>query len=369
MCCREGVDKAPKAPKTSSVSTASLIDSSHLSGPTGRKRRGANTKNSLSHSAPKNKHEAIEMIDLAGGQAAVRSDKTLPKAFRSLNSLHENVTKGRTAAMEVERSPIDREKGSQLQTSPLSKDASPEISSEKSSTDYDTGWMGELPSPSVLLRKSCEELGPSPEHISPDHVGSWPDDFPPLSAPISPNDAATGVCGDSISLEGFDTTVFSEHDSEIEAAMVGLSDSVSMQEDPQVQVATGQTRLQADGFQHRSLPPDDSTHRPNLCPTAKVHSPGTSRLFFSTESPEKEAELGQKRKAGVSDEAESLSQSAPVPKRLRVSDGSDQAQRPSSNAARQPLPLTAVVKPGQPAWVYEIDPAFIAEWQDIVDFV
>ncbi len=370
MCCREGVDKVPKAPKSSFVSAASLVDSPYLSAHRGKNGRVATAKKSAAPSALENEQEAeIETVDLASRRTLGGYEKTQPKIFRSLNRLHDNVTKGRTAPVAIKKQPsFDYTRGRQPQISFLRKDASAENASDKPSTDYDADWVRDLPSPSALLGKPQEKLDPLPEHTSTAYGSSWPDDFPSPSALIRQNDTATGGCSYKNSQEGFDRSQINDDESDLEAAMVGLSDPVTMRENSQVEVGTAQTGSHAETSRYWSPPPVESTPKRYHRPTFQVESSGTSGLFFSTDSAEKSVELGQKRKAGNSDEGENPCQSAPVPKRPRDSDERE-APRALSRAENQAKAATGTIKAGQPAWVYEFDAAFIAEWQDIVDFV
>lgn len=362
MCCRGGIDKAPKAPKGSFVSAASLPDTFHLSGYKANPGRIATAKKPTAPSVPQNEQEAkIETVGSASRQTLGDYEKTPPKAFRSLDRLHEHMTKGRTAPVATKKQPsFDYAQGGQPQSSFLNKDASAKRSSDKPSFDYDFDWMSDLPSPSALLGKPLEKANPLPGHTS---TG-----FPSPSALIRQNDAATGIVPDNNFLEGFDLSQFNDDGSDLEAAMVGLSDSVIMQEDLQVQAASAQTS-QAEAFTHWSPPPEKPTPKLYHPPTFKAESAGTPKLFLSTGCAKKFAEPAQKRKAGVRDQVEDLAQSGPVPKRPRVSDERDQAPRPPSSAEKQAKPAGPIIKPGQPAWVYEMDAAFVAEWQDVVDFV
>ena len=371
MCCREGIDKVPKAPKSSFVPAASLVDSSHVSVRRGKDGRVATTKKSVAPRVAKHGQEVeIETVDLASRQTLGSCEKTPPEAFRSLNRLHDNVTKGRTAPVATKKQPsFDYTKGGQPQISFPGKNASVGKSSNKPSTDYDADWIEDLPSPSALLGKPRETPDSLPEHTSTDYGSSWPDGLPSPSALIPHNDAATRSYPDNDSLEDFDLSHFNDDGSELEAAMVGLSDSVTLQEDPQVQAATGQTGSHAKAFRHWSLSPDEPSPKLYHRPTFNAESSGTCKISSSREdSPEKNAELAQKRKADIIDEAEDLSQSAPVPKRPRVSDEGEAAE-PSSSAEKQAKAPSSIIRAGQPGWVYGFDAAFIAEWQDIVDFV
>ena len=140
---------------------------------------------------------------------------------------------------------------------------------------------------------------------------------------------------------------------------------MTMQKESQVQAAAGQTGSQAKQDSRWCSPPDELLPKNHHRPTFDVESSSTSKMFFSTDSPEKAEKLPQKRKESVRDEGEDVSQSAPVPKRPRVSEESG-ALASTEKPAKAAYP---VIKAGLPAWVYEFDPAFIAEWQDIVDFV
>lgn len=370
MCCREGVDKAPKAPKGSFVSAASLVDSSNLLGLRGKNERAGTTKKCAAPSVPKNDHKAeIETVDLASSPALGDYEKILPKASRSLNRLHYNVTKGRNAAVAIKRHPsFDNTKGGQSQISFLNKDDRIKQSSDEPSTEYDADWMDDLPSPSALLDYPLDNPDPFPEHASTDYDKGQSIGLSFPSALIRQNNAATRDYPDTDSLEGVNRSQFNDDESDLEAAMVGLSDSVTMQEESQIQAATEQRISQARSISRWCSPPDELTPKIYHHPTTHAKSSSTSRMFFSTDSPEKVEKLPQKRKEAVGDEAEDLSQSAPVPKRPRV--GDECGAPPGMSSAEKPAKAaSSVIKAGLPAWVYEFDPAFIAEWQDIVDFV
>lgn len=370
MCCREGVDKAPKAPKGSFISAAALVESSHLLGHRGKHEGVGITKKRAAPSVPDNDHEAeIETVDLASSQTLGGYKKKLPKAFRNLDRLHDNVSKGRSAAVAITTQPLfDYTKGGQPEMSFPNKDASASKSSDKPSTHYDADWMDDLPSPSALLGNPRDNPGPLPEHTSTDYENDWPGGLASPSALIRQNDAATKNYPDNDSLEGFDLSQFNDDESDLEAAMVGLGDSVTMQEESQVQAAAGQTGSQANQDSRWCSPPSELPPKIYHRPTFSVESSSTSRMFFSTDSPEKFEKLPQKRKEAVRDGADDVSQSAPVPKRPRVGDegGAPKALSSTEKPAEAACP---VIKAGLPAWVYDFDPAFIAEWQDIVDFV
>ena len=371
MCCREGIDKAPKAPKNSFISVSSMVDTSHLSGHVSKKGCVATAKQIAALSVLGNEREVeIEMVDLTNGQRLKRFDKLPSKTFRSLDILPENVIKGKTARTAIKKQPFfDYREGEKPETSLLKTDAGTEISSDKPSTDYDADWISELPSPSVLLRKTLEKIDSLAGHISTDCIKSQFNNLQSPSTPIRDNDTAHGVYHDKDLLEGLGLSQFNDDESEIEAAMVGLSDSVAMEETAQVQAAADLLNPQLNTCPNPALPPNKSTTKVYFDPATEGKSSRTSALFFSTDSPERVVELGKKRKADVDDEVENSSELAPVAKRARMINESDQPPRRLSSVESQRLAGTPIVKPGQPAWVYEFDAGFIAEWQDIVDFV
>ena len=371
MCCREGIDKAPKAPKSSFISAASMVDTSHLSGYVSKNGREATAKQIAALSVLGNKREVeIEMVDLTNGQRLKRFDKLPSKTFRSLDILPENETKGKTTRTAIKKrsSPVYRERKTP-ETPFLKTNAGTEISSDKPSTNYDADWMGELPSPSVLLRKPREKVDSLAGHISTDCIKSQFNNLQSPSTPICDNDTAHGVYHEKHLLEGLGLSQFNDDESEIEAAMVGLSDSVAMEETAQVQAAADLLNPQLNTCPNPALPPNKSTTKVCFDPASEGKSSRTSALFFSTDSPEEVVELGKKRKADVDDGVEKSSGLAPVAKRARTIDEPDQPPRRSSSVESQRHAATPNVKPGQPAWVYEFDAGFIAEWQDIVDFV
>ena len=371
MCCRDGVDKAPKAPKNSFVSAVSLVDSPHLSGHKAKNGRAATAQKPAAPPVPKTQQEmGIETVDLANGQTSRDYEARPPKAFRRLDRLHESVTKGRTAPVAIKNLPsFDYAKGGQPQISFLNQDASAGKASDNPSTNYDADGMGDLPSPSALLGKPLDKADPYPDHTSTEYGSSWSDGLSPPLALIGQTNPASGTYPYNDSLEAFDLSQFNDDGSDLEAAMIGLSDSVTMKEDSQVHAATGQTSSQAEAFTHWSLPPDEPTPKVDHRPTFEAENSDMSKLFLSTNRPEKDTEQRQKRKTAVSDQVEDLSHSAPVPKRPRVSDEHDQAARPSSSAERQAKPAGPILKAGMPAWVYEMDAVLVAEYQDIVDFI
>ena len=365
MCCREGVDKAPKAPKNAFVSATSLVDPRHFSGNKSKNGQAATVKKSATPSVRNPEHKAVtEAVGLQSRQPLGNYDKTPLKALRSLNRLHDNVTKGSMAPVAIKKQPCyEITQRRQPEISFLDKDASVGQSSDNPSTDYDVDWMNDLPSPSALLGKPLENPNCLSEHTLIDHGRSSPDGLPSPFDLICQNNATIGNHADNYSLEDFTLSQLSGEVSDVEAAMIGLSDSVSMQ-----QTAACQMSSQAEAFPDTLPPP--SQHTPKLhSHTSAPETLGTSKLFLSTDSPGKGEEQAHKRKAAVVDQTEDLSPPWGVKKRTKGGDERSQIRRPSPGTEEEANTPGPIVKAGQPAWVYDFDPAFIAEWQDIVEFV
>ena len=366
MCCREGVDKAPKAPKNSIVPATSLVDSRQFSGNMSKNGRAATVKKPAAPSVQKPEHKAVtEAVDPKSRQTLGNHDKTPLKALRSLNRLHDNVTKGSVAPVAIKKQPCyEFTQRRQPEIPFLDKDASAGQSSDNLSTDYDVDWMNDLPSPSALLGKPPENPSCVPEHTWVDHGRSSPNGLPSPFGLICQNGATIESHAENDSLEDLNLSQLSDEVSDVEAALIGLSDSVSMQ-----QTAACHMSSQAEAFPDMLPPPNQHTPKLHHSHTFAAETSGTSKLFLSTDSPEKVEEQAHKRKAAVVDQNEDLFPPSRVQKRTKGGDERSQTRRPSPGTEKEANTPGPIVKAGQPAWVYDFDPAFIAEWQDIVEFV
>jgi len=375
MCCREGVDKAPKAPKSAFVSAGSLVDASMLPGrkdthpPLPSKGKAIPSKTNAREDQSK-----IETLDLAHDPyIGTRTQSTSSRELQSLQRLHDSVVKGpATPVIARRRHSHECDKQGRPQLPARTRNKPVTNTDDGLSTDYDGDWMSGLPSPTALLGKDSESgeqfLRESANCFNGERDGCpFPLDRPRKSA------VTTQDQFDDDSLEDFDLSQFNQDDerSDLEAAMVGLSDSITMNEDSQVPVALN------GGYQDKAvaerLPPKDRHFASPASLPARNDSNASSKLFLSTDSPEKLVDGPDKGPEAIVSEAneaeDSLSLSAPAPKRQRMCGQADAALQPSWRTAHQVAPAAATIKPGQPAWVYEFDPAFIAEWQDFVDFV
>ena len=370
LCCREGVDKAPKAPKGSFVSVSSFVDTPSLS-------TKARLNKPLIASKTPRINQDIEMVDLASQRDLDQNVKNAPREFKKLHQLHEKVTKGSSTPVIARKKPTFDFKAWDLpKLSFLNKAAAAKESSDKPSTDYDDDWMDSLPSPSALLGKQANhrEKESPPHEKSTDYGSSRQDGLPSPSANLYQNDATIEAYHETDSLEEFDISQFNDNQADIEDALVGFSDSVAMHEDSQAEATAALTDMHSDEITpDEAIALDGGAPDSFECPTnraetsAKSHA--SSKLFLSTDSPNQPVEPRRKRKAAALLEPQDLSLSAPVPKRSKAIEGADQTLQPSSSVENKAPPAVPTIKPGQPAWVSDFDPAFIAEWQDFVEFV
>lgn len=368
FCCRDGVDKAPKPPKNAFVSAASFVDVSRL--PNSKSNTGSLsslTKVTSLKKAAKGQKMGIETVDLADQANSRKTDEKRPRSFQDLQRLHDKAVKDPAIlpnSIKPSHDYIKRDSSPELSNS--SKSNHWAKSSDKLSTDYDNDWMEGLPSSSAMLPTSLEQ------QMSTDHGGGWCDDLPSPSALLREHAAAVKNQSDTNSLEDFDLSQFNDDDdkADVEAALVGLSDSVTMNEDVQAQVGLANVSQSktVNGLQRS----EDHVTSFATAPRTQSKTCGASapsKLFSSTERAEESMEAPFKRKSALVSGTPDLSLSAPVPKRPRLDNQTEPAIQSSSKVRGHAARPTPVIRPGQPAWVYDFDPKFIAEWQDIVEFI
>ena len=413
LCCREGVDKAPKPPKNSFVSATSLIVPSSLIAKTNSntilapREKNANSKTSRPGNAAK-----VEAVDLTNERD--RCTKYQTTEFRKLSQLHESVTNRSSTPLIPRTRPTSDFKGwDQTKISFLNKTAVTGDPNDKPSTEYDgngmdgpsldsdwtgglphgrdltgglpadSNWMGALPSddsqmaglaidsnwtgglPSATLLSASQDRhhGASHHDRSTDYGSDWQDDLPSLSALLDENIPADETPYKKRSLQDFNLSQSDKDQADLEDAMIGLSDSVAIQNHSQVDAAIASASVQSD------YQPQTFYERPIHGAVASEKSHASVKSFLSTDGPDEPIEPPRKRKVFFPSDEEEVMLAAPVSKKVKTSKESDQALQPSSNAENKAETAVPVIKPGQPAWVYEFDPAFIAEYQDFVEFV
>ena len=375
MCCREGVDKAPKAPKGVFVSVASLADTSSLPTKPGLNKTVPTRKPSVTSNTSRNGQD-IETVDLAGRRDSTEYARNAPREFRKLHQLHEKVTAGSSTPLMTRKKPtFDFKIGDQPQIPFLDKAADTKNASDNASTDYDDEWMDGLPSLSALLAKqdSVKEP-PTPHEKSTDYGSDWKGGLPSLSALLHQDNTVAETAPETDSLEEFDPSQSDEGYNDLEGELIPMGDLVAIHEDaraPELPALTTFHRDEATANERHTQDSRafDTFERPKNHAETSAKSHVSEKLFLSTDSPEKQFQPRPKREATVAFEYEDVSLSAPVPKRSKVSDEVSLPLHQSSIAGNEaPLPVPKI-RPEQPAWVYDFDPAFIAEWQDFVDFV
>ena len=155
--------------------------------------------------------------------------------------------------------------------------------------------------------------------------------------------------------------------SDLEAAMVGLNDSFSMQ---------GQTQLlaaQKIGLEGKATTNISSAQRDDKDQSADSLALGdgdASRKFFlSTDSPERHIDSCERLRGFAIPNSRRSPHLEAKDKGQKLGERVDTFGQFSSEKADDTALVAPVIKPGQPAWVHNFDPEFIAEWQDIVDFI
>ena len=389
MCCHEGVDRPPKPPKklaqyqpapASSKNNTNSHKGSSIPQPVQAKLQMDKSNNAGLKSR-------IEKVDLA--QDNNRSDyaKVGPRDYRNLHRLHEKVSKASPVpTIAHTKPPFSYSKGEQPKLSFFSKGVDSANHFRKSSSDNDDDWMDDLPSPSTLLgqKKSAETT----THKGSDYVA--------------------------------EILAFDEDMSDIEADMVGLSDLVGLEDSSIHEARTAVFPQQDERFNTNisNYEDDDVTWNLPVLPSPRGHQRYTceqdkgAKLFLSTDSPEKPTLEPLKRKSTSSSDVEvSTSSTKPLPKKAKREDRKSDIQEtsidrnqavardlppPSSSAPENqglppPSPNTLevqhglhpsssilemqsaspkpTIRPGYPAWVYDLDPEFVAEYEDYVEFV
>ena len=364
MCCREGVDKAPKPPKGAFVSAASLVDASTIAGRKRTNEPGHPTdKAVLSQIASKRQSARIETVNLAGAPTPAKNKQPSTIDLRSLRRLHDSVVKGPATPIVAGKRPLSKSTNDN-QYRPQTPGGGLPLAepSDAPSTDYGSDCIAALPSPSALLSENSVKNVPETPYLTTQGMTEG-DDLPaPLDLLRHKTKVTNQGCDQGSSKDIDFPDHYPEEESDIEAAMIGLSDSIHLGGDaPPIRdhgTMSGVGRLPMK---------DTKNTEPTDFPSIGDWGP-SSKLFISSDSPEKAETLPQKRMQWSGFEPEDASLE-PEAKRQRYPNQADPALQTSRNADNQVVRADATIKPGQPDWVYDFDPAFIAEWQDIVEFI
>lgn len=359
LCCREGVEKAPKPPKHSTGSVA-LSEKPEVK----KTKNAANPrlqnqpKLQLDKTAKLRKGIDIETMDLSKDRDLDEYSKTAPWDYKKLHLLHKSVNKGPAAPIiSGRKNSLCHESTEESRSLPYTTNHH-EVQTRRSS-DYDSAGMDEFPSPSAILAMdmNCEGTLSTIEMNHNSDVPVFEDDFSDLD------------------LKKFGETKVAEQN---DRARTGLADT-GLRDPPDVMDHDGRDK----GSKSLEEPPLLSAAKPTFDEISPFKSDGL--LFFSTSSPEKIAPSPEKRKSMYAQKSDSSSTSnESMAKRRKVSKlSSEQVLQPSGRVL-QPLtagkdqnvtlaqaPGSIIQKSGRPRpeWVNEFDPGFIAEYADIVEFI
>ena len=316
MCCREGLDKAPKPPKKN----------------TGL---GAAAKNPIEDTTdgPKSKHGSqkaqamltkgssklgIRILDLSTPKGQSVGSQVRPTKIPKLNNRSTPNAAHNQAYKPVSKPIFTPEKPSPVHiTSRRDKDQ----------TSRDDESDSELPPMTNFLPRVTKPHKEGSELHKEDKT-RW-DPQGRVQSDVSKHETIA---------QGHEARTYSDDDLEtdIEDALVGLDDSAALLSEAQ--------------------PP----------PLGEMQTP---KLFFSTDSPEKALSTPWKRKAFTleDDVAKSTTENQ---KRLNTAlDDDDNGLVRIGPSPDRPAHSDHAINSGLPDWVYTFDPAFVAEYQDFVEFV
>ncbi|KAI4288399.1 MAG: hypothetical protein L6R35_002340 [Caloplaca aegaea] len=329
LCCHEGIEKPPKAPKTASTAAHMPKEAdSRMGTQSASKQNSAQTR--LHLGKPASSTETNPTHSRSSDDYA----KIAPRAYRSLHQLHEKVNKNSSTPVTSSTSPsFPYKKGEQPRVSFLSQVNSPGSGEEDASSDYGSGWMDDLPSPSGLLHAGKNISNVVHDEISSEAASQ--DCGLDFIARITEQQAANQEMGDHV-----DSTIFADDEYNEAIGQLGLAGNQAASQ----YFAAGSS-------------------------SEKGKESNSGKLFLSTDSPEKGPSAVAKRKLCPSSDPQ-LDEAVAVPEAKRGKLDMIVNNQPSSKQDDATPPSAApTIKPGHPDWVYEFDPAFVAEWEPYVEFV
>ena len=340
LCCREGVDRAPKPPKCSAAVAQSAGPRKTLKTP--GTRHGEILHSNVAKKKLSAGPQSHDNHTLESKRASPEYPNVGPLGFKKLNRLHEKINKDLPPRiMPSAKSLLPCSNGAWPQPSFLRQD-NEHPKTTNSSSDYENSWMDDLPSTAYLLGK-------------PDEAAEIP-----TETRIEPSD-------DEIS--------------DLETALVGLHDSIGMAKgmgdirEPPVPEAD----LVWEAYDVREEHEKGANQRP--LPANVARRPSSTRLFLSTDSPEKVQSPNHKRNASVdSTSHDGEPSSCRLTKKCRTTASLDaatdacggvrgQAGSPSSSQTLDPSTSkeNECLRPLQegnalaslPGWTKDIDPDFL----------
>jgi len=393
LCCREGVEKPQKPPKTTSASTALPSEGSKIAkqekGWEARPAEPIKSNPAARKKSSGGQSQDIHVVDMTNVRDDDEYAKVGPRDYKSLHRLHQKVNKPGPARILPQIKPkFSYTQGDQPQFSFLGSTSRMPMDTDHTSSDYGDGWMDDLPSTSVLLgQKTHVQKGPN--------CTSTPC---PVNASAERLPGSTGALGEEAD------SPFEEDVSDLEATLVGLDDSRTMASHGFETSKTPAAGCQP-GNNDCSLGQNDDGKRscsPDLFSSAAHNQAGPAtasrreeRLFLSTESPEKTPNAPKRRHAMLDEDLSSPGPvDEPAEKRRKASgtgedaielagvanslheseDSSQTLKASTSGAYRMPTP-ERVSNGGRPLpdWVKDFNPTFVEyflrEYGHLVEFV
>ncbi len=287
----------------------------------------------------------IETVDLAHGRDKDEYAKVAPRAYRSLHQLHDKVNKNGsvTPVLSNTKPSFSYKKGDQPRLTFLGQPATPSKQDPDRSSDYGAGWMDDLPSPANLL-----------------HAANEPDGAPKQTAPSHDDILSLPSFSDPQHFE-FDFTGDTEEEQQTEPCIVDATDTAIFDDSGYKEAMETLEAAEKQEVSQYFAPG----------PSSRVEKEMSSqKLFMSTDSPEKPSSPILKRDICQTQDGEvNEANIVPEAKRTRLEENKN-AQTFHSSPIEEAVPSSVTtIKAGYPDWVYEFDPAFVAEWEPYVEFV
>jgi hypothetical protein len=167
LCCREGVEKAPRAPKCSTNSGASsktLVGSLLKNGV----KSAPQPKSHGVDSATQGHRRNIQTIDLTSDGDQNEYAQNGPYEYRKLHKLHKSVNKGSSVpTIALKPRTVIYATGSQPQEAFLTRPFSTSNWVDKPSSEYGDGWIDDFPSPSLLFDGNKRQFNAATERDTP----------------------------------------------------------------------------------------------------------------------------------------------------------------------------------------------------------
>lgn len=352
MCCRDGLDKPPKpSTKANNTKPSTLLQPNKQASTISRGKQPAALHQSTIGHAQSWKAPGIERVDLtSGGQREVHTGLVVQKP-KGLDHLHSSVQKAAPLDLITQKQPsFSYAKGTRPSLSFLDE---PVQGLGKILSDYDDSWMDDFPSPSALVNNTA-----------------------PMASSL-----LRRVSGENHGAAAYDDSM-----SELEACMVGLDDSMVL-DNGKVDTAISATP--------RAFPndgePDDSDlelvrnwlSSPKATSTEKPESKQRSEgsksqaIFMSTDSlqrPDSSSPVRNsqsKRRLETIKGSDYLTEVGCPAKKHKVSghhEVQDQHTATDSGPRMSPNHDVAGKTGVKPGWE-GIDPELFAEYGNIVDIV